>query len=252
MKPKIIIAFLLAIPVLASGSGRADSTMVDTSRPARFLELGAHVSVGASSILQNYASGIPGVSDLQVTPGCMAGLGFSARFVIRNFFAIGTGLDFMINNSRYAMSIVDNDKGLMSTVYVRNHFYSFDIPVFASFRFDVSRHVRWNVDLGWYMSFGAGGKMKAGGYTASTNSLGQPIVVDESYEWDYFREERPLVNGVRDVDYGPHLASGLKFYDRYMFQAVMHLSARNLAINHGVLDIYYRNINVAFQFGYCF
>lgn len=94
--------------------------------------------------------------------------------------------------------------------------------------------------------------MKANGYTSGENSLGQQIVTHAHHEIGYFDTDRPLFNGVERTDFGPRVGTGLVYKRQWTFHAILQISARNLAVNHGVLDLHYRNLTLAFQFGYIF
>lgn len=229
---------------------RQEPPMFDASRPQHIVEVNPHIGIGLSSIIHNYGSAIPGLSDLQLSPGCKMSAGVDVRFALRTSFALGTGIDFTINNSNYAMSLVDENSGSISSIYMRNHFYELTVPVFISARLNIGRFVRWNIDGGIYISQGCGGSMKASGYTSGENSIGQPVVSHSSYRTDYFKDEESLINGVRSFDYGPHIATGLTFRRRFSLNMVLHVSARNLAINYGNMPISYRNISLVFQLGY--
>lgn len=229
---------------------RQELPMFDSSRPQHIVEVNPHIGIGLSSLIQNYSSAIPGLSDLQLSPGCKMSAGVNVRFALRSSFALGTGIDFTISNSNYAMSLVDENSGSISSIYMRNHFYEITVPVFISARLNIGRFVRWNIDGGIYLSQGCGGSMKASGYTSGENSLGQPVVSHSSYRTDYFKDEESLINGVRSFDYGPHIATGLTFRRRFSLNMVLNISARNLAINYGNMPISYRNISLVFQLGY--
>ncbi len=238
-----------AEPVSHSGT---EYPLYDSSRPEKWIEFQPHVSVGLSTIVQNYGSQVPGMSDFMLSPGCRVSGGLDIRFCIRNSFGLATGMEFNINNFRYSMSIVDNSSGSISSMYTRNHYYTLTVPVYLSWRFNIGRRMMWNVDAGMYFSQGTGGHLKASGYTSGENALGQPVVTHANYETDYYNNRQALINGVKKFDFGPRIATGLVYRHRYTFNAIFQIGARNLAINQGVLDIHYRNLSLDFQIGYIF
>lgn len=74
------------------------------------------------------------------------GLGAKAVFGIRDFFGIGTAANFFWNQYNIDMAVVGADNTSMSAVFVNNRNFTFNVPVFVSFRFNVAHSVRWNVD----------------------------------------------------------------------------------------------------------
>ena len=245
------VAVGAALPAVAGDTGQ-DAPFVDFSRPDRVVEIGLHVGEGASTITQNYATAIPDVADFSLTPGSMTTFGASAELPVRNFFAIGTGLDFAINNFYYSMTILHPSEGTLNSLYTRNHFYTLEVPLYLGFRFNLGSHVKWNSEIGGYLSFGAGGKTRTRAYTSSTNSLGQSQVTQTNYERNYFNDDNPIINGVTGTDWGLHLGTGILVNRHWSVKAVMHAGARDLAKNYGVLGISTHTLNVVFKAGYIF
>lgn len=240
----IIIAALALAPAYAND-------IFDSSVPDKVVEMNPHFGVGMSSIIQNYGSVVPGLSDFLLSPGCLINFGMDVRFVIRNSFGLGTGLNFNINNSRYAMNMLGTN-GSISSIYVRNHFYNFSVPVYLTCRLNIGRKMKWNIDGGVYLSHGTGGDVKVSGYTSGVNSLNQPVVTHASYKHPYFQCDQPLVNSVKRFDWGPRIATGLIYNRKYSLNAIFQVSSNNLAQNQGVLKVSYRNISLQFQVGYLF
>ena len=72
----------------------------------------------------------------------------------------------------------------MSNVFIKNNYRTFNVPIFASFTFNLAPRVKWNADGGIFMSFGIGGKQKATIYNAKVNELGQLVQT--------YRTRRPI------------------------------------------------------------
>lgn len=247
---------ILAFPA-AKASAPADSTgcgtrFVDTRRPTKMVELGLHIGEGAASMVQNYGTAVPHVGDFTLTPGSLTQFGASAVIPVRNFFAIGTGLNFNINNYYYSMTILHPGAGTLNTLYTRNRFYNFDVPLFLAFRFNLGTHVRWDNELGAYLSFGCGGHSHTRAYTSSTNDLGQSQVAETNYRVKYYNPDQALINGVTSVDWGLHLGTGILVNGHVSVKCVMHAGARDLAKNYGVLNVQNHTLNVVFSAGYVF
>ena len=252
----LMVATALALTSFGSGPATGENTasvpFMDTSRPTKTVELDVHVGEGMSTIMQNYGDAIPDVGDFTLTPGSLTALGFGAELPIRNYLAVGTGLDFAINNYYYSMTILHPEAGTLNTLYTRNHFYNIDIPLYMSLRFNLGNRVRWHNEIGAYISIGAGGKSKTKAYTSSTNQIGQSQVTETSYERDYFNADDPIINAVRSTDWGLHLATGIVVNRHIMLKCVMHAGVHNLAKNFGVLNVKNRTLNVVFKAGYVF
>lgn len=225
---------------------------IDTRRPDNFVELDIHAGVGAYSMLQNYGSAVPDCADFTLTPGALTQIGAGAVLPIRGFFAVGTGIDFNINNFYYSMTVLHPAAGTLNTLYTRNHFYSFDVPLFLSFRFNLGTKVRWDNELGSYLTFGVGGHTKTTAYTSSTNELGQSQVSEVHYDRDYYNDDDAIINGVAKLDWGLHLGTGIVVNRNFMLKCVMHLGAHDLAKNFGVLSVHNHTLNLTFKAGWVF
>ncbi len=226
---------------------------IDRSRPDHVLEVGLHVGEGMSTILQNYSKQVPGLAEINFAPCNMNTFGASVNLPLRNYLAIGTGLDFTISNYHWSMTLLDASAGTLNSLYTNNHFYAVNVPFFVSPRFNLGENVLWTSEIGGYMSFAVGnGTSKTHAYASSTNSLGQSQVTEVIYERKYFKDSEPIINGVTTTDYGFHLATGMRFYKHFSLKAVFQVGVRNLAINYGVFDVANRNISLAFKAGYIF
>jgi len=150
------------------------------------------------------------------------------------------------------MALVDAASGSMSSIYAKNHYYSFEIPIYLSFRFNISENVRWNIDGGCYLGFGTGGTQKADTYTTTVNQLGQMVTTSYRYEWDYYNESRPLINAINNKDFGLLFGTGLLFNEHYKVGVTLRTGTKNVARDLGTLNPTVRNVSVDFKLGYQF
>ena len=252
MKHRIITGLVALLAALTVSAQEAKVPFMDKLRPSQFMEVGVHFGLGASSIAQNYSTAIPDLSDFTFTPGVMMSFGATAKLPIRNYLAIGTGLDFNINNYFWNMTILHPQSGTLNALTQRHHFYDLSIPLTLDLRFNVSNNVRWDSEIGGYLTFGLSGRTRTTSYLSSINSLGQSQVTELTYRKDYYKEPDAIVNGVVNLDWGVHLATGLLIADHYSVKAVMHAGLRDIARNFGVLDIHNHTLNVSFRVGYVF
>lgn len=260
------LAILGAALALAAGAGQQahahndlDSNVAlsqpkfyDSRRPADFIEFNAHAAVGVMSLVQNFSKAVPDMSDFLLSPGTMIDMGLTVRFNLRNSFGLATGLEFGINNLRYAMGLVGAGSGQISSIYVRNHFYDLTVPVYVSWRFNMGRLMKWSVDGGLYFAKGFGGYSRYSGYTSGVNSLGQTVVTQAQYSQPYYNATVPFIAKLKSFDWGPRIATGLVYRDRYTFNFIFQLSAQDLVVNQAVLNLNYRHASVGFELGYIF
>lgn len=254
MQRYLISAILAAMPFTAMA---ADRPFFDTSRPEGVgIEVGLHYTIGATSVMEDYDKNIAGMAAMDITAGAGTGFGASAEFVIRDFLAIGTQLDLMLGNHRYAMVIVNSDAARQTTLMIRNHYYWVDVPVYGSIRLNLAPQTKLHLDLGAYFGFGIGGHQKASIYNAYGNSIGQMIVSTSNEKWDYYGSindgKMALLNKVSRVDIGMHFGMGLVIREHYSVGAVLHVGCRNLAIPTPVFDPTYRTLQCLFKMGYVF
>lgn len=255
------LAALIALTALCAAartSLRTDSIRMeplpvyDSSHPARIIRFTPVVSVGGMSTLNNYKSVIPGLTDIQTAPGVLMRAGVHVDFFIHRSLVITTGLEGAVNNSRVSIGIINSSSSTVSSLYLNKHFYEVIVPVTVNARFNMGWRLKSTFGIGAYMAKGVGGTLKASGYTSGINSLGQPVVDHLYYTKDYYSETMPVINSVKDFDFGPRISAGFLYRNRYSINIVFQTSARNLALNHNVLDINFRHINLAWEVGYCF
>jgi len=240
------------IALIFSSIQAHSSDFFDTSAPKNIIEGEVFTAIGASWFTQNYKDNIPNLQALNMTPGTMIGLGARVQIAIHDFFAIGTTASFNIcNNSMTAIGIShqpDNTAGFN----IKNHYYYFNVPIYASFRFNIAKNVRWNIDTGFYYGYGVGGTSKSNIYITYQNELGQ-FITEQFYDKDsYFSEDAPLIHGTHRSDYGLHLATGFKFFDHYCINFVSQYGLKNVAEEKNTTDISVHNINLNVTLGYEF
>ncbi len=254
MKKSVIILLVTLLGCLSQASAQP---MLDTSRPARLLNLDVHVGDGVFTVRQNYARQLVNVTSFTLTPGNTFAIGAEALLNVRNFFGIGTGLDFAVNNYDFNATMLDDGQnGTMAnlnTLYSDNRFYTIDIPIYMRFSFDLShdRRIRWINEAGAYIRYGVGGRTDISTYRSSINPLGQLQVTYANYHNSYFDDDSGIINKICRSDAGFHLATGLTF-NRFMIKGVFHAGLRNIARNFGVLDTKVHTMSMIFKAGYIF
>ena len=168
MKPYLAIAVAM-MAMTAAAQTPKDVPFFDSGRPDHFIEIDIHAGDGVSTVRQNYGSAIPSVSDFVLTPANRVVMGARAILPIRNYFAVGTAIDFTINNYYWSMTLLERSQGTLSTLYSRNHYNTIDVPLYLQWSFNLGDKVKWRTKTGMYISFGVGGHTKINETTSSTN-----------------------------------------------------------------------------------
>lgn len=252
---KYISSVILAVIALCRpGVAAAEEVypFMDTSRPSKPLDVGVHVGLGVSTQIQNYASAIPGCADFHLSSGLQSAFGATVEIPLRRYIAIGTGADFVINNNSWAMTVINSEPNTVSTLYCRNTYRSFEIPIFLSLRFNLGSRITWTNEGGMYLSFGTGGRTRITSYTAAVNQLGQQQVTRTQYDNPYYNADTPILNGFERNDIGIHLSTGLQYRRHWTLKAVLRYGFKDMARNYGVLDVKVHNLAFSFRLGYTF
>lgn len=224
----------------------------DASHPSRFVRFSPVIAVGGASALNNYRSAIPGLTDMQTAPGLMLRAGLHVDFMIHRSLAITTGLEGSVNNANMAIGILDNSSNTISSLFLDNRYFEVTVPVMVSVRFNMGWRLKSVFGAGIFLSQGVSGTTKASGYTSGINSIGQPMVDHLYYSKDYYDDHMPVINSVKDFDFGPRIITGVLYRDRWSYNIVFQTGVPNLARYHNVLDIRYRHISLAMELGYTF
>lgn len=210
------LRFNLLIAVMAFASilwpaAAENIDFVDTRAADRLLEVEVHALGGGSSITQNYHKIYPQIQNRNVNLGSAWGVGGRAVFGIRNYLGFGTQLDVMLKHYNIDMAVLGADRNSMSALFLNNHTFSVNIPVFVSFRFNVAHSVRWNIDAGFYYSYGFAGRQRQKIYRAEINAVDELVPEIETVTTDYYHSPRTLFNVFNRGDIGAHIATSLNF-----------------------------------------
>lgn len=240
----------LCLPSIAAAEDT--HSFMDTSRPSKPVDIGVHVGLGVSTQIQNYVSAVPGCADFHLSSGLQSVFGATVEVPLRRYIAIGTGVDFVICNNSWAMTVINSEPNTVSTLYCRNTYRAFEIPIYLSLRFNLGSRITWTNEGGVYLSFGTDGRTRITSYSAAVNQLGQQQVTRTRYEHPYYNADTPILNGFGRNDVGIHLSTGLQYLRRWTLKAVMRYGLKDVARNYGVLDVNVHNFAFSFRLGYTF
>jgi len=201
---KLLTCALLALWLLPAKA--QDAPFLDTSDAEQPFQLGIRVGINSS----NQTNG----SDLLTSNVDSWGIGFEAGAVfdinIRDFFTLQPGIFFSIRNNKYCHSIIsyDHEMAMLSTISNegKTRHTTFTIPVLASFRFNLSDELRWQVDAGPYFEFGLGGYDKGNFLQMSNPQAG-------NNRYSMFNNAYYDIR--RKFDWGLKVGTGLRFKEHY-------------------------------------
>ncbi|MDE7375839.1 MAG: hypothetical protein K2N16_03220, partial [Muribaculaceae bacterium] len=96
-----LLAMLAAIMPAAPAAARPDSTQhlrsdrpfYDSAPDSRLVEINPALAVGISSLMLNFESAVPGVSNFMLSPGTLMRAGVDVRFNFNRSLGLGTGLE---------------------------------------------------------------------------------------------------------------------------------------------------------------
>lgn len=224
-----VLSAIISLAAVITGAAADGTPFVEHGKPDRFLSFDAHALLGGVTVTQNFRSCFPQISQMAITTGVSTGVGATAHTSFTRFISLGMEANFLINNFRMNMAVADDDATSITDVFVRNHFYTLNFPVYITLDFNLGSKVKWNVDAGAYYSYGLTGKSKSTLYTAQVNPLGQLITTMTSAKSDFYNSEEAFITSYYKGDYGLHLATGLTFGRRVSIGLRMQIGFKNVA-----------------------
>lgn len=250
MKRQALTISILALLFLLPLTSRAQ--LIDYGKPAKFLDIEAHLLLGGSYVTNNYMDCYKEISDLNSSMGTAWGIGAGVKFNLSSFIGLGTEFNYLRNSGKMDMAVTADGKPNVSNVFLKNTYRTIDIPIFISFNFNLASNIRWNVDGGFYLDFGTSGKQKATIYNAAVNELGQLTTSVTHQKTDYYDNDRAFLNSFRTFDSGLHLATWLTFIDRISIGVRGQFGFRNVAHSNGLIKPSSHNIKLFATVGYHF
>lgn len=194
---KILLGATLALT--AAGASAAD--FFSTAHCDNLFSFGARLGVNTSNRTLK-SSAFPDCYHHE-SWGTGFDVGFVAGLNIRDYLAIQPGVFFETRGGNFLLmgsaadSAMPSDGSEMAQAGTRRS-YNITIPVLASFRFNLSDDIKWNVDAGPYVSFVLGSSLK-----------NKSFVVDGPAEQPLF-DRKPS-----GVDFGIKMGTGLQVLGHY-------------------------------------
>lgn len=218
---KLILSLALILSAVTSHA----IDLIDTSAPDELVSVGVRLGLTTSDIKASvpfYGNNFMTNSKTGFATGAVVDLN------IRKFFSIQPG--FYFYNRSYNYSAVSSSilpASDMDTQIGHTRRYSFTVPILASFHFDLTRILRWNVEIGPYFDFGIGdGKDEvefrkfdsaSSAIDAYTSQLGSRNYYGDN-AWQH-----------RKFDSGLQMGTGVELLGHYVFSISYQLGMRNVS-----------------------
>lgn len=196
---KRVSAFIIILTAYLAVSETAKAQFLDASKPDDFFRLGARLGMNMSNVS---ASGTQfDINHDSWGSGFEAGL--VADIAFRDWFAIQPGLFYQSRSNSYTHVL---GAGAAQNINIGHTlYYSFNIPVMFSARFNVTDRIRWNVEAGPYLSLGLG-----------HNDTGITVthLAEERYDNGYFDHHRRNQWGLKagtGIEFNGHYLIGVHY-----------------------------------------
>lgn len=199
MNPRLYMAASALVVANCLNASAAD--FFSTETPEQIFTLGARIGVNTS----NCTIGEDSMRGYNVNSW---GTGFDAGVVadihIRDYISIQPGVFFQSRSGEFSYVTPfgnTNPVYLIQAGHWRSYWLS--VPVLASFHFNISDDVRWDVELGPYFNFNMGSSRK----NRVELTTGEGFVSDE-----LLFKQKP-----KSIDAGVKIGTGIQLFDHYYF-----------------------------------
>ncbi len=208
---------------------------VDTSHPSDIVKVGLRFGLTSSSASTDQDNDI------------LWKRGFSTGAVVdlnvRNFFSIRPGLFFENRSYDYRQVQYSDAQSSVAARIGHTRRNALNVPVLASFHFNISRAVKWDVEAGPYFTFGVGSGKNKVTYVAAS-AAGTPSYSHIDGKSDYYGSES---NQMKKFDAGLQFGTGVEVLGHYVFNISYQRGLNNVA-HSGSL----KNKGWTFSVGYNF
>lgn len=224
----IMKKLFFALSVLAVATSASAADFADTSAPDNIVEVGLRFGITSSTVGADIPKSVAGDCDFAWKRGFSAGAVVDLN--IRDFFSVRPG--FFFENRSYDYTTVSHnpDMRALAVNFGRTHRNSFSVPVLASFHFNISNAVRWNVEAGPYFSFGLGSgkdKVKSVAVSAPEAAAGNYAYIDGKR--DYYGDGEWQH---RKFDCGFQIGTGVEIKRHYVVNLSYQRGLRNVSASH--------------------
>lgn len=234
---KVILSLACAACAISASAQRASSSsFFSTEKVDNPLTIGIRAGGNLSTFTGDYFSDV----DLKSRFGFNVGVNFD--YSIMKCFGVQTGVYFTTKGAKEEWENYYSDYTSTRTVEY-NPMY-IQIPVLASFRYNLNDNWRWELNAGPYFAFGVGGKYEK--ERTFTDNRDNSIIEQTSEEVDFFNDN------TNSFDMGIAFGTGLT-YKKFYFGVQYEIGMSDL--NNDKEDGDYasiKNSNFTFSVGYNF
>lgn len=192
---------ILGAACLLSAIGANASDFFSTDECSDLFTFGARIGVNTSNRTMSN-SAVPGAYHHE-SWGTGFDLGVTLDLNIRDYLSIQPGFFFESRSGAYTVIGTEIEEGSLINISEiaqagKRSSYNFTIPVVASFHFNITDDLRWNVDAGPYVAFVLGSRMK-----------NKRFVVNGNADEPLFSQKAAA------VDFGIKMGTGLEILRHY-------------------------------------
>ena len=213
---------------------------VDTSHPSDIVKVGLRFGLTSSSAStdQDY--------DILWKRGFSTGAVVDLN--VRNFFSIRPGLFFENRSYDYRQVQYSDAESSVAARIGHTRRNALNVPVLASFHFNISKAVKWNVEVGPYFTFGVGNGKDKVTYVVSQGTVPSWA---SSTNYSHLEGKRNYYgsesNQMKKFDAGLQFGTGVEVLGHYVFNISYQRGLANVA-HSGSL----KNKGWTFSVGYNF
>lgn len=226
---KLAIGFCLLISSVMTAHS---ADFMDTTSPKRIITAGVRLGITNSTQGMNLEQTYANIKQANIDWGTGFELGAVVNLNIRNYFTLQPG--FFFQNKSYDVTLIESNfnAGELTNSFEHSRFYYFQIPILASFRFNLSNDIQWTADFGPYFGFGLGGNTKVETYSTKVSDTGVSSIEYYDYKHDFFGDSDGKNILMKNFDWGFKMGSSLIFKKHYSFGVYYNAGCKNVANDH--------------------
>ena len=227
MKLSAIRIACASLVALIGISTAAAQEFFDTSYPARAITFGVRLGINSSNPTNNFGKVYPNMNKCFTEWGAGFNTGIVVNLNIRNYLSIQPGLLFQNKSNDYTLIRANASEGTLSNLYTHSRYYYFQVPVLASFRFNITEKSKLLAEVGPYFSFGLGGDTRFESIETLVGD-GASQLKYVRFKEDYFMESGRVVRH-KSFDWGFKFGLGVQAFEHYSFAIHYNAGCRNIA-----------------------
>src|SRR5574344_2244478 len=154
MVKKILIS-LFILGIMIPSVKAAD--FLDTSAPRRQITVGVRAGINTSSQGINFEKIFSNIKSANTDWRAGFDVGAVVNLGIKNYFTLQPGFFFVnksYNSNLVKLGTTNVTLTMLSNQFEHSRFYYFQVPILASFRFNLTNDLKWLVDFGPYIALG--------------------------------------------------------------------------------------------------